>query len=189
MASVGSNRALNYGGWRKLLMKSLAYAVILLTITAVTPSVLAQSTGVGGAGKKSPSIVGEVERVGAQIQLVLTNPSDKRAFQGAAKTSVGHSGDADIRLTITLGPNETRRFPLQTSKTSETSGDEYSLAVYNQTGALVLYKIASINKTVGSEREVASKHAPSSKKGSEELRVNARLTRDMASRDAELPTS
>src|SRR5262245_63824108 len=121
MASVGSNRALNYGGWRKLLMKSLAYAVILLTITAVTPSVLAQSTGVGGAGKKPPEIVGEVERAGAQIQLVLTNPSGTSAFQGAAKINVGLSADAEVQPTITLGPNETRRFPLSASKTSEKS--------------------------------------------------------------------
>src|SRR5262245_48465528 len=188
MASVGSDRALNYGSWRKLLMKTLAYAVILLTITAVTPSVLAQSTGVGGAGKRSTAIVGEVERAGAQIQLVLTNPSNTSAFQGEAKINVGLSADAGIRLTITLGPNETRRFQLSTSKTSETSGNEYSLAVYNQTGALVLYKIAPIKTTVGSEREPASKQAPASKKGSEELRVNARLTRGLASRDAELPT-
>src|SRR5262245_12249885 len=189
MASVGSNRALNYGGWRKLLMKSIAYAVILLTITAVTPSVRAQSTGVGGAGKRSPEIVGEVERAGAQIQLVLTNPSNTRAFQGAAKVSVGLSADAAIELTINLGPNETRRFPLPTSKSLGTSGDEYSLAVYNQSGALVLYKIEPIKTTAGSERETASKQAPASKKSSEELRVNARLTRGLANRDAELPTS
>ncbi len=170
-------------------MKSLAYAVILLTITAVTPSVRAQSTGVGGAGKRSPEIVGEVERAGAQIQLVLTNPSDTRAFQGAAKVSVGLSADAAIQLPITLGPNETRRFPLPASKTSETSGDEYSLAVYNQTGALVMYKIAPIKTTAGSERVTASKQAaPASKKSSEEVRVNARLTRNLASRDAEIPT-
>jgi hypothetical protein len=172
-------------------MKSLTYAVILLTITAVTPSVLAQSTGVGGvggAGKRSPEIVGEVERAGAQIQLVLTNPSDTRAFQGAAKVNVGLSADAAIELTINLGPNETRRFPLPTSKSSETPGAEYSLAVYNQTGALVMYKVAPIKTTAGSEREAASKQAPASKKVSEELRVNARLTRGLASRDAELPT-
>jgi hypothetical protein len=170
-------------------MKSLAYAVILLTLTAVTPSVLAQATGIGGAGKRSPEIVGEVERAGAQIQLVLTNPSETRAFQGAAKVSVGFSADAAIELTITLGPNETRRFPLPTSKSSETAGAEYSLAVYNQTGALVMYKIAPIKTTAGSEREKASKQAaPASKKRSEELRITARLTRDMASRDAELPT-
>jgi len=170
-------------------MKSLAYAVILLTITAVTPSVRAQSTGVGGAGKRSPEIVGEVERAGAQIQLVLTNPSDTRAFQGAAKVSVGLSADAAIQLPITLGPNETRRFPLPASKTSETSGDEYSLAVYNQTGALVMYKIAPFKTTAGSERVTASKQAaPASKKSSEEVRVNARLTRNLASRDAEIPT-
>src|SRR5262249_42455981 len=181
MASVGSNRALNYGSWRKLLrkllMKSLVYAIILLTITVVMPSVRAQSTGAGGAGKRSPEIVGEVERAGSQIQLVLTNQSDTRSFQGSAKINVGLSAGADIQLTITLGPNETRRFPLPTSKTSETSGAEYSLAVYNQAGALVLHKITPIKTTGGSERETASKQAPAPKKGSEELRVNARLTR------------
>jgi hypothetical protein len=172
-------------------MKSLAYTVILLTITVVTPSVLAQSTGVGGvgaAGKKSPGIVGEVERAGAQIQLVLTNPSETSAFQGAAKINVGLSADGDVRLTITLGPNETRRFPLPTSKTSETSGGEYSLAVYNQTGELVLFKISPIKTTVGKERETASKQAPASKKNSEGPSIIARLTRGLASRDAELPT-
>src|SRR6266545_3310111 len=149
MAYVGNIRALNYWSWSNVLMKSLTYAVILLTITAFTPPILAQSKGAGGAGKRSPEIVGEVERSGAQIQLVLTNPSDTRAFQGAAKVSVGLSADAAIQLTINLGPNETRRFPLPTSKQA----------------------------------------APASKKSSEELRVNARLTRNLAGRDAELPTT
>src|SRR5215510_11039371 len=191
MGSVGSNWALNYGSWGKLLMKSLAYVVILLTITAVTPSVLAQSNGVGGvaaSGKRSSEIVGEVERAGSQIQVVLTNPSDTRTFQGAAKVSVGLSEDTAIQITITLGPNETRRFPLPTPNTSGTSGNEYSLAVYNQTGALVLFKITPFKTTAGSEKERSSKQSPAPKKSSEELRVTARLTRGLASRDAELPT-
>jgi hypothetical protein len=191
MASGGSNRALNYESRMKVLMKSLTYAVILLTITAVAPSVRAQSTGgggVGGAGKRSTAIIGEVERAGAQIQLVLTNPSDTSAFQGDAKISVDLSADAAIRITINLGPKETRRFPLPTSKTSEAPGHEYSLAVYNQTGELVLFKIAPFKTIAGSERETASKQAPAPKKSSEELRVNARLTRGLANRDAELPT-
>ena len=168
-------------------MKSLTYAIILLTITAVTPSVRAQSTGVGGAGKSSPEIIGEVERTGAQIQLVLTNQSDKSAFQGAAKVSVGLSAASDIRLTITLAPKETRRFPLPSPDTSGASGDEYSLAVYNQTEALVLFKIAPIKTTGGSERRIAPGPAPAPKKSSGEVRVDARLTRGLENRDAELP--
>ena len=189
MAKVGSKRTLNYGSWRRLLMKlkSLTYAFILLACTVVTTSVGAQSTGVGGAGKKSPEIAGEVEMAGAQIQLVLTNPSDTRAFQGAAKISVGLSAGSDIKLTINLGPNETRRFPLPTPETSETSGHEYSLAVYNQTGALVLYKIAPIKTTGGSKIGTALK-APAPKKSSGEVKVDARLTRGLENRDAELPT-
>jgi|SRR5215468_5604236 len=169
-------------------MKSITYAVILLTLTTVTPSVRGQSTG-GGAEKRLPAIVGEVERAGAQIQLVLTNPSDTRVFQGVANVSVGLSTDAAIRFTITLAPNETRRFPLTASRTSGQSSDQYSLTVYNQNGALVLSRIAPIKTTGGSERATGPKQASTSKKGSEELRVNARLTSGLASRDAEIPTS
>jgi len=132
--------------------------------------------------------VGEVERAGAQIQVVLTNPSNTRAFQGSAKVSVGLSADAAIQITINIGPNETRRFPLPTSNTSETSGNEYSLAVYNQTGELVLFKIAPFKTIAGSERETAPRQA-APKKSSGELRVNAQLTRGLANRDAEIPTS
>ncbi|HEU0174359.1 MAG TPA: hypothetical protein VFV58_08840 [Blastocatellia bacterium] len=170
-------------------MKSLTYAFILLTLTAVTPSVCAQSTGAGGAGKKSPVIAGEAERAGAQIQVVLTNLSDTRAFQGTAKVSAGLSADTAIQLTISLGPNETRRFPLPTASASETSGNQYSLAVYNQAGELVLFKIAPIKTTAGSERETAPKQAPASKKSSAEISVNAQLTRGLANRDAEIPTN
>src|SRR5262249_35711873 len=147
-------------------MKSFTYAIILLTLATVTPSARAQSTGVGGAKKRSPAIEGAVERTGAQIQLVLTNPSDTRVFQGVANVSVGLSKDAAPRLTITLAPNETRRFPLTASTTSGQSGDQYSLTVYDQSGALVLSKIAPIKTTGGSERETTPRQASTPKKGS-----------------------
>jgi len=169
-------------------MKSLTYAIILLTLTTVTPCVRAQSKSVVGADKRSPGIMGEVEREGAKIQLVLTNPSDTRIFQGSAKVSVGLSADATIQLTITLAPNETRRFPITATTTSGQSGDQYSLTIYNQTGALVLSKIAPIKTTGGTARETAPKQTSAPKKDSKEVNVNARLTRGLASRDAELPT-
>ncbi|MBO0725927.1 MAG: hypothetical protein J2P52_10030 [Blastocatellia bacterium] len=170
-------------------MKSLTCAIILLTFTAVAPSVLAQSTG-GAAVKRSQVVVGEVELAGAQIQIVLTNTSDKRAFQGVAKVSIGLSADAAIELAIKLDPNETRRFPLPASNASDKSGAEYSLAVYNQTGELVLFKIAPFKTIAGGEREPALRQAPSPPgKSSEELKVTAQLTRGLANRDAEIPTT
>jgi hypothetical protein len=172
-------------------MKSLTYAIILLTFTAVTPFVQAQPTGTTAgttAGKRSPEIVGEVERAGAQIQVVLTNPSDTRAFQGAAKISVGFSEDTAVQLTVTLGPNETRSFPLSISIPSEKSRVEYSLSVYNQTGTLVLFKIAPFNITAASPRETAPVQAPASVKSPAEIRVNAKLTRGAANKDAEIAT-
>ncbi len=169
-------------------MKSLAYAIILLPLTIFMPSVLAQSRSAGGADKKAPVIAGEVERAGGQIQLVLSNPSDARAFQGEAKVSAGLSADAPIRLAITLAPNETRRFPLPSLTGSGAAGDQYLLAIYNQSGALVLYKIEPIKLAAESKREAALVRAPAPRKGSDELKVNARLTRGIVSKDAEIPT-
>lgn len=168
-------------------MKSLTYAIILFTFTAVTPFVRAQSTGAAPV-KRSQEVTGEVERAGAQIQVVLTNPSDTRAFQGSAKVSVGLSAETAIELTVNLAPNETRRFPLSTPNTSEKSGAQYSLAVYNQTGTLVLFKIAPITTNGGIVRETAPSQAPAPRKNSGELRITARLTRVLANQDAEIPT-
>jgi hypothetical protein len=166
-------------------MRSLTYAAILLTCTAVTTFVLAQSTGTA-PGKRSPEIVGEVERSGAQIQVVLTNPSNTRAFQGEAKVSVGLTPDSAVEITVSLGPNETRRFPLSISNPS---GNEYSLAVYNQTRNLVLFKIAPLGATTASVREPApSQQPPTLRRGPAELKVTAKLIRNMANKDAEIAT-
>jgi hypothetical protein len=178
-------------------MKSFTYAIILLAATAVPPSIQAQSIGqqstgqaqsTGASGKRSPEITGEVERAGAQVQLVLTNMSDARAFQGAAKISVGLSADAPIELAVNLGPNETRSFPLPASQISGASGAEYSLVVYNQARSPVLYKIAKIKTSAGNERAPAPKLSPAPRKTSGELTVTPKLTRGLASRDAEIPT-
>ena len=165
-------------------MKSLAYALILLAFTDVTTFVHAQSTGVV-AGKRSPEIVGEVERNGAQIQVVLSNPSDKRPFQGTAKVNVGLAADTDVQFPVGLLPNETHRFPISVPNAS---GNEYSLAVYNLAGNLVLFKIAPFSASAAIVKETAPTLAPAPKKGSSELRVTAKLIRNMANRDAEIAT-
>ncbi|HEX5085089.1 MAG TPA: hypothetical protein VFY40_23880 [Blastocatellia bacterium] len=163
-------------------MKSLAYAIILLAFTDVTTFVLAQSTGVA-PGKKAPEISGEVERAGAQIQVVLTNPSDKRAFEGTAKVKIGFSNDEDVQFPVALLPNQTHRFPVSLPNSS---GNEYSLAVYNQTGNLVLFKIAPFSATTASVREPAPAQAP--RKGAAELIVTAKLIQNSANKDAEIAT-
>jgi hypothetical protein len=165
-------------------MKWIAYAIILLAFMDVTTFVQAQSTGVA-PGKKSPEIVGEVERSGAQIQVVLTNPSDKRAFQGTAKVNVGLSADMYVEFPVALLPNETHRFPLSIPNPS---GNEYSLAVYNLTRNLVLFKIAPFSATTASIREPAPTQAPAPRKGPAELRVTAKLVRNLANKDAEIAT-
>jgi hypothetical protein len=165
-------------------MKSLAYAIILLAFADVTTFVLAQSTGVA-PGKKPPELTGDVERTGAQIHVVLTNPSDKRAFEGTAKVKIGLSTDEDVQFPVALLPNQTHRFPVSISNSS---GNEYSLAVYNKTGNLVLFKIAPLGAATVSAREPAPSQPPAARKGSAELRVTAKLIRNMANKDAEIAT-
>jgi hypothetical protein len=166
-----------------IIMKSLAYALVLLAATAATMSVRAQPTGVA-PGRKSPEIAGEVERAGAQIQVILTNRSDTRAFQGEAKVSVGLSPDTAVEITVTLGPNETRRFPVLTPNTS---GNEYSLAVYNQTRNLVLFKIAPFSSGAVMVREPVRNLEPEPEpaKGASDLRVTAKLLRSIVNKEAE----
>src|SRR5262245_61294387 len=96
-------------------MKSFTYAIILLAFAAVPPLVQAQPSITGSAAQKSPAVVGEVERAGGQIHLVLTNPTDARAFQGSASVTIGSPAGEAIRLTIALAPGETRRFPIEAS--------------------------------------------------------------------------
>jgi len=122
-------------------MKSFVHAIILLAFAVGSPRVQAQPYITGSVAQKSPAVVGEVERAGGQIHLVLTNPTDASAFQGSASVTIGSSTGEAIRLTIALAPGETRRFPITASAASS---DQYSLTVYNQTGALVLHKIAQI---------------------------------------------
>lgn len=168
-------------------MKSIAYALILMAFTGVITFVRAQSTDIA-PGKKTPEIVGEVERTGAQIQVVLTNPSDKRAFEGTAKVNVGLAADAEVQFSVALLPNQSHRFPLSIPNSS---GNEYSLAVYNLKGNLVLFKIAPFSATGAtgaSVRETAPTQAPAPKKGPAELKVTAKLIRNVANKDSDIAT-
>src|SRR5688572_24547983 len=180
MASPGNNRALNNES-RRYRMKSLTFAVTLLAFTAVTPFVRAQSSDDSPA-KRPQEVIGEIERVGAQIQAVLTNTSDARAFQGSAKINIGLSAETAIQLTVNLAPNETRGFQLSISNPAE---KQYSLAVYNQTGKLVFFKIAPITTNSGIVRETAPApiQTAAPKKNSGDLKITTKLMRGAANQD------
>ncbi len=90
-----------------------------------------------------PALLGSIENVGGQLQLSLTNTDQRRQFSGFARISLGNAEQQTeaARVPITLAPNQAAVFPL-TSLTA--SGSQYSLLIYDQTGALVFYKVASI---------------------------------------------
>jgi hypothetical protein len=169
---------------------TLLSAIAMVPIANAPALVQAQAMAPGGPGQRSTTIIGEIERVGPQFQLVLTNQSDEQAFQGAASVGVVSSASVPIQIVVTLAPGETRRIPLALSASTN---DQYSLKLMTQTGVLVLYKISTIKASVGSDRKsIPGRAATSPKDGSSkeplDLKVSARLTRGLASRNAELPT-
>ena len=157
-----------------------AYLFVVLMLMAGTLLGHAQSTA---AAQTSPRLAVDIERDGDQLRLVLTNSSETRTFQGAAKVSLDTSSDTNVRLAITLAPGETRRLPLTGLAPS---GNKFVLAVYNQTGALILYKITSPASAAKDDSGVVAeqKHELTIADG---IRVNARLARNMANREAEIP--
>src|SRR5690242_13182561 len=93
----------------------LLFSLALLWLASVPAMAQAKSTTFGptgdpgSSGQRSRTIIGEVERVGAQLQLVLTNQSDKQTFQGTASVGIVSSTSPAIQIAVTLSPGETRR--------------------------------------------------------------------------------
>lgn len=161
-------------------MKTLAFTIFLSLTVGLLPAD-AQST-------RTPALTGGVERAGGQLRLVLTNPGDTQAFQGSASVNAGPSTLDAARFTLTLAPGETRSFPLPSLPSSV---DQYELKVFSQGGALVLYKIAPIRLVNDGERAVIAGQTPAAPAPAKaaEVRVNAQLSRGLASRDAEITTT
>lgn len=161
-------------------MKLLAYIFVVLMFA--TGSLLVQAEPPQTI-QTSPRLAALVERDGNQLRLVLTNASETGTFQGMASVSFDVSTEAAIRLPITLAPQETRRLSLPGPATS---GSQYNLAVYNQAGTLVFYKIAPLESASGGKSEtIAEKMAPSATTG---IRVTARVPHKLSNREAELPS-
>ncbi len=125
-----------------------------------------------------PALLGSIENVGGQLQLSLTNTDQRRHFHGFARISLGNAEQQTeaARIPITLAPNEATVFPLSSLTAS---GSQYSLLIYDQTGALVFYKVAPVQTasgTVLSASVTAAQvdRAPSQPTGSG-IQVQARL--------------
>ncbi len=169
-------------------MKPLVYILAVLAIAAglAGPLLVRSQSPQSGRGvqisPRTPSLTASVERIGDQLRLVLTNPSETRTFQGVASISPEGSTGAAIRFSFTLAPAETRRLSLPASTLI---GNQYALTVYDQARVVVLYKIAPpvVGESQMPERipEQTAQVAVTSG-----IKVSARHLRTSVNREAEL---
>jgi hypothetical protein len=157
-------------------MKPFALVFVVLTLVAGSPPAGAQSAR---AAHTSPRLVASLERTDNQLRLVVTNSSETLSFQGTASVSPDASSTAAVRLPFTLAPGETGRLLIPDAVPSN---NQYALAVYDQAGALVLYKIAPVTK--GESETVTERTAQLSSNSG--IKVVARLPRSSVNREAEI---
>ncbi len=122
------------------------------------------------AVKTRLSLSGGIENNHGQIRLNLTNNSS-REFRGVGVIGIG--GDTEQKeigqLTLTLPPQET--VILQLSGVAP-SGNQFSLKVFDQNGALIYYKIAPIKSVSDPAPAMTVTLSPVSKKSSVTISSN-----------------
>jgi hypothetical protein len=94
---------------------------------------------------KGHAVDGVVESVGGRLQVSLINNDSAGSVSGAARISLSASDRLSevARFEFTLAPQESRLYPLDSGGAP---GDQYTLAVYERGGALILLKNAPIKR-------------------------------------------
>src|SRR5262249_6072090 len=161
-------------------MKKLILPIIVSILAFGLVSVRAQSVP---SGKPAAALTAEVEKIGNQLSLVITNPSSINPFLGTASVTLDGSDNLPVQLGVKLQPGETVRLPLYSF---ESGGDHYVLKVYSRTGALVLFKVAAIIPGIaGSERT----KKPKATQSELQLKVNVKFSHGLTRRDAAASTT
>ncbi len=147
--------------------------LLLLTALAAGPhSVLAQSSNSKPNPAPSnsdsiirtrPSLSGGLENNNGQLRLNLTNNAS-REFRGAAVIGIGSDSEQkDIgQLALALPPQE---ITLLQFSDVHSSGNHFSLKIFDQNGALVFYKIAPVKTVSDSTPATVVTLSPVSKRG------------------------
>src|SRR5262245_54515189 len=117
--------------------------IAFLALAAGSQIAWAQSSADQNRGRNRHILDGGVESVDGRLQVSLSNIDDVREFRGAAKISLGPSDQHSEKIEFTLAPQESRLFPLGSRGAT---GDNYTLSVYDQGGALIFIKNAPIKR-------------------------------------------
>ncbi|HKQ72204.1 MAG TPA: hypothetical protein VJ810_00655 [Blastocatellia bacterium] len=117
----------------------------LLGLAAGAQIAQSQSSADQNRGRNRPLLDGGVESVDGRLQVSLSNIDNVHEFRGAARISLGASGQQSEKLEFTLAPQESRLFPLGSRGAP---GDNYTLAIYGQGGALIFIKNAPVKRGI-----------------------------------------
>src|SRR5262245_1117184 len=117
--------------------------VPLIALAAGAQIARAQSSADQNRGRNRPVVDGGVESVEGRLQVSLYNTDDIREFRGVARISLGASNQQSERVEFRLAPQELRFFPLGSRGAP---GDNYTLEVFEQGGALIFIKNAPVKR-------------------------------------------
>lgn len=128
-------------------MSRFRFSFLVLVALALGPQICRaqQPVSLDQIPLAPPALVGGLENAGGQLRINLTNTDSTRAFRGTAQVSLGNSSQqaAAAQLALALAPQETRLFPLSALAVS---GDQYTLMIFDQAGALVFSKTAPVKR-------------------------------------------
>jgi hypothetical protein len=112
---------------------------------AIAQPPAANSSQSGSLIRTRPSLSGSLENNNGKLRLNLTNNA-AREFRGVARLSLGSEVEQHEvgQVSLTLPPQETT---LLLVTNAAPSGEQYTLLIHDERGALVFYKIAALKRT------------------------------------------
>jgi hypothetical protein len=125
-----------------------AAVALLVALAFAPPAVLAQKPrNYEIRFDTRPPLAASIEQSNERYLLNLVNNSAQE-FRGTARISMGDGG-AQLeagQLSVSVPPNESRLLLLNALKAT---GSQYTLQIFDQQGALVLYKMAAVGQGTG----------------------------------------
>jgi hypothetical protein len=127
------------------MLTPICILLLLFSAFAAEPQIVFAEPEPPEASLQASSLTGSAENNDGRLRLVLTNNSPQQ-FRGTCTISLGTDGDQrEIgQVTLTLPPLETTLLLLNNVSPS---GQQYTLAIYDQKGARRFLKIAPLRQT------------------------------------------
>ena len=118
--------------------------ILLICVVAVATQPMFVTYAYGDQSLQRASVSGWIENNDGKLRLALTNNSPQE-FRGIARISLGSNEEQKEigELSITLFPKETSL--LQVNGAAPT-GDHYTLAIYDQSGGRLFFRIAPLRQ-------------------------------------------